>query len=154
MATAKRAKPSTKRFALQHVLLCEEVRPELGGKMTLIGYYPGDTIIVGADPALLRLAFVFGFAHLKGKMPNAATFRLERADGELVGGEITIPLQASASPGRKNIVVQTNGLELGPGSYNASIELAGEKVATKFAIRTDLDFISRLNEAQNIVPSV
>lgn len=150
---ARKKVSSRPRFALHHVLLCEEVRPELGGKMTLIGYYGSDTIIVGSEPAMLRgLAFIFGLDQLQGNAPSAATFRLERTDGGLLSPELTIPLIQSTQT-RKNVIVQTNGLEVRDGEYKASLTIEGEKLTTTFAIRSDADFISRLNAARYITPT-
>lgn len=150
---ARKKVTSRPRFALHHVLLCEEVRQELGGKMTLIGYYGSDTIIVASEPAMLRgLAFVFGFDQLQGNAPSAATFRLERTDGELLGPELTIPLIQSTQR-RKNVIVQTNGLEVRDGEYKASLTLEGEKLTATFAIRSDAEFISKLNAVLYLTPT-
>lgn len=149
MATRKKREP---RFKLQYVLICEEIRPELGGKMTLIGFYGSDTILVGAEIVNLRgLGFLFAFDHVHGKSSTSAKFRLERSDGEPVLPELTLALAKGATL-RKNVIIQLNGVEFRTGKYLASLTLDADRIEHTFDIKCDPEFIARLRAAQDIAP--
>ena len=148
MATKKKPEP---RFASRHILICEEARPELGGKLTILGFYGGDTIVVGSESATLRsLTFVFSFDVLRGKQPTEATFRLQRPDGQPAAPELTMTL-GEGSARSKTVVVQTNGLEVSTGSYVATLRVESQRLTKEFHVRCDPDVIARIRAASSVV---
>lgn len=149
MASRKKTAP---RFDLKYVLLCEEVRSELGAKMSLLGFYGGDTIVVSTSPAVMRgLAFVFSFDVLRGTSPRTATFWLVGPNGRPVP-QLTIPLTPSATGKRKNVVVQTGGLEIEAGEYTAVLAIENQELTTTFSVRSDAEFIQRLRSSEAALP--
>lgn len=85
---------------VKNAILCEEVRPELGGKNILLGVFSGN-INVAEIPATIRLAMYF---ELESDGPGqfTAKMRMRYADKEPVMGEIGVMIPettaAAATP--------------------------------------------------------
>jgi hypothetical protein len=78
---------------MRNVILCEDIRDEMGNKKSLMGVLAGD-IVVGELPATLSVAIYFEY------VPDAAdgsefsaTFRLLIDDGEIAQGAIEAPIE-------------------------------------------------------------
>ena len=67
--------------------ICEDVRPEVGGKMTLLGFTPGTKLHVppGSEVVQLNLSFVFIVEEVEGDLMG--TFTLTGPSG-VVGGPV------------------------------------------------------------------
>jgi hypothetical protein len=116
-------------------LICEDVRQEMGGKLTILGFLPGDKIDVppGTTNAPLNLTFVFVFENAEGDF--SGTFSLMGPDG-LVGPEAPIP-PAHVQPGGGLASVfqfkPTPPLPLG--KYVAKVVLNGRTYEKRFQLR-------------------
>jgi len=119
-------------------LICEDVRQEVGNKLTFVGVIPGG--IVNIPPSapqaiVLALSFVFIFADGDGEF--SAQFRLIGP-----GGQIGTPL---TSPAVKKIPDEpmVSAFQFKPlppltrGAYKAQVELAGQTYDLPFLIRDE-----------------
>lgn len=69
-----------------YCLVCEGVRQELGGKLTILGFYgitPNVEIVVVNQNNPLGLTFIAGFPVIQEIRPYMGTFRIIRPDGSI-----------------------------------------------------------------------
>jgi hypothetical protein len=75
----------------QNVIVCEDVREEIGGKKSLIGVFPGD-ILVPQFPITLQLALYFEYKPEKIGSSTTLEFRLMQDDTEMAKGRAVTQL--------------------------------------------------------------
>jgi hypothetical protein len=113
---------------LRSMLLCDDVRFELGGTMTLVGVY-ADRMIVAGDGAELvmpRLAFFTVIAGLKGVTELAWRQTLRRDDGSVLVDASAAREPHDAAYDEHRLVHLAGPVALpGPGRYRLAIELEG-----------------------------
>lgn len=73
-----------------NVLLCEDVREEIGNKKTLVGVYSGD-VVVKHFPATLRVAFYAEYMPMALNESQTLNFGLEIGGVNAVHGKVDIP---------------------------------------------------------------
>lgn len=77
----------------RNIILCEDIREEIGNKKSLIGVLAGD-ILTGAFPAHLSLAIYFEYLPDESDGDEfAADFRLWRGDTMIVHGACKAPIE-------------------------------------------------------------
>jgi hypothetical protein len=79
------------------VILCEDIRAEIGNKYSLMGVLGGD-ILVPSFPAIIKMAFFMEYLPDSDESATSIDFRLLQGDVEIAKGkfEATIPpLQSS-----------------------------------------------------------
>ena len=93
---------------VRNIILCEDIRDEVGNKKSLMGVMAGD-ILVGEFPATLSVAVYFEYVPDDEDRDLFSTeFRLLQNDDEIVRGEIKTPIEA----GKIVTVVLPRGLML------------------------------------------
>jgi hypothetical protein len=73
------------------VIVCEDVREEIGGKKSLIGVFPGD-ILVPQFPITLQLALYLEYRPEKMGTSTTFEFRLLQDDAEMARGRAVTKL--------------------------------------------------------------
>jgi len=121
-------------------LVCDGVRPEIGGKLTILGFYgsaPNVEIVVGNPAAPVTVALVAGFPPVADVQTvyNHA-FVITKPDRTVL--HQTPPTRLNVSPSGRGIVVY--GFIISPpiifGSYSIRILVNGEpKLDTSFRVR-------------------
>jgi hypothetical protein len=77
----------------RNIILCEDIREEVGNKKSLMGVLAGD-IIVAAFPATLNVAVYFEYVPDKDDGNEfAIEFRLWQDDEELAVGKVRAPIE-------------------------------------------------------------
>ena len=70
--------------AAVNFLLAESVRQELGGKLTIIGLYPGNQITIPKGTKQLVTSIAFAFIVLDGDGTFSTTFSLRAPSGKVI----------------------------------------------------------------------
>ena len=78
---------------IKNVILCEDIREEIGNKKSLMGVLGGD-IVVATIPAAIQVAVYFEYLPDDDETDSfALKFRLWQDDVEIATGEMQAPLQ-------------------------------------------------------------
>jgi hypothetical protein len=86
---------ATPQDKIQNVILCEDIRDEIGNKKSLMGIMGGD-ILVAQFPATLQIAVYFEYAPDPDERDDfALEFRVWQGDVEIGKGAMQAPLQSS-----------------------------------------------------------
>jgi hypothetical protein len=80
---------STIKDTLQYALLCEDIREEIGNKLSIMGLYTGD-IYVGEFPASIRFAFLFSFENYDERHKEVDV-QIFQDDEKILGATIPLP---------------------------------------------------------------
>lgn len=125
-----------------YCLICEYIRPELGGKMTIMGFYgvaPNVEIVVRDVGQPVMLAFVAGFPPVVDRLATAYhnTISVSRPNGAVAFQTPPSPINVSAT-GR---IVVAVGFALPPpqisGTHRIQMRVNGDlKMSAPFIIRT------------------
>jgi hypothetical protein len=116
-------------------LVCEDVRAEVGGKLTVLGFMPGDTINVppGILNPQLNLTFVFVFNKAEGEFTGS--FSLTGPIG-IVGAEIPIPTaHVEPDTGMVSVFQFKPTPQIPLGRYVAKVTLNGRSYEQKILLR-------------------
>jgi hypothetical protein len=122
-------------FQVQSCLVCEEARPELGGKWTLLGFFgvtPDVHVGIGDFSKPITLCFVFLGGPLAGRIRGACRVAAPSGanipGGAEVEGEFSPDRPTSAfflgfqnvvpGPGRYTIVFALNGRDIYESTFN------------------------------------
>lgn len=120
---------------LLDVLICDDVRREADGRVSLMGVYPGREIVTGQLPTILsHLAFVI---RLKGVVPGSEfALKIVSPDGQQstpVGGRL---LEPGAADGTACFVLQAAPVQLSvAGLHRILIRCGQEILETAFQLR-------------------
>lgn len=110
--------------------LCEDVREEKGGKLTLIGFMPEPKVIVhGYDPKVNKdghiggLAFLLTFHDGQGKFATNISVK-DPSGVELANSEQILETE-KLEDGPMNIIVLSRPFPINPGIHKFSVTLDG-----------------------------
>ena len=122
------------------LLLCEDVRPELNGKVTLAGFFPGLSIRVPAvGPSVwIQLAFLFVIEAEPGRYTGSVEMR--DADGISLFRADT---QAEIGEGDDGTLIVVKVIQFPvtkTGEYGIELNLSGTSYPRKFKVQ--LQFLS------------
>ncbi len=93
---------------IRNVILCEDIRDEIGNKKSLMGVMAGD-ILVGEFPATLSVASYLEYVpDSEDGSEFSAEFRLLKGDSLLISGEIRAPIE----PGKIVQLILPRGLAI------------------------------------------
>jgi hypothetical protein len=121
-------------------LICDGVRPEMGGKLTLLGFYgiaPNVEVAIGNPAFPLSLAIVAGFPPVLDIRVYDHSFVITDPSGNTI--QRTPPSRLHVAPGGRGLVVF--GFVMQPpytfGTYTVRIQINNEtKLNTSFRIRS------------------
>lgn len=124
-----------------YCLICDDVRHELGGKLTIVGLYSNDVKLPRGDwerseasVALKNLSFVNVFKGLHGL--HSVAFHLIDPDGEIIGNQQNAAEQDfGAEPGFHNLVVNLTPFRISKlGEYRHVVVIDDDEYVTPFSI--------------------
>ncbi|WP_448031568.1 hypothetical protein [Bradyrhizobium liaoningense] len=123
------------------LILCEDIRPELNGKVSLLGFFPALSIRVKevGETIAIPLAFLFLIESPPGKF--AGTFSVERPDGKEM---FNVAVQAVTNPGDDGTIINVKAVTFPVpmvGVYSALLALDGQKYVRKFNVQVDRNLI-------------
>ena len=138
----KYPKPENMKF-----LICEQARPELHQKLSLLGYYPGDHIVfypkvIGQYPyTLATLSFVFVLQDGVGEFD--VSFELIGPDGKSQNKVLlsTVNLKSKGTSG--SVVNLTNMQFNAEGVFHAALHLGNKRYDFPFRVSASDDPIPR-----------
>jgi hypothetical protein len=127
-------------LTVDYCLLCEDARPEVGNKLTILGFFgvlPGAQLLIADLMAPSRLLFLFGAKGRAGRV--TATCQILTPDGGLHFASV---LEGEFDPTKKAILgTGVFGPLLKEGDFRVRLLVAGESV-----------YEAEFNVKQGIVP--
>jgi hypothetical protein len=74
---------------LMWTIVCDDVRREVGGKLSYMGIYSGSVVVPGFPAKLAKLCFVLSLRVDATEPPKKVVFRVMRDDSVLVAGDLS-----------------------------------------------------------------
>jgi hypothetical protein len=89
-------------------LLCEFIRPEEGGRLTVIGLYPGNQVLVPKNTEQISLPLTFAFTILEGEGTFSTKFSIQAPSGKQIFSEHPLPdsVKSEGQPLTVSIFIQ------------------------------------------------
>jgi hypothetical protein len=126
-------------------LLAEDVRPEMGGKFSLVGLIPGERIAIQGEPppgvafAIPSLSFVFILAG-----PSAGTFkgrfRIVAPDKKTIVSDVPLEKPIQKPAGKASMFAAAAKPFAGPAFGTYSVQLDLGKVNFRFPVTVEKGF--------------